>query len=170
MRRPPAGTCLLISIAVIAAACGGVSGTRSLADYAEGDWTCRLGLVDPNEGDVPIPIEATVTTTADTEGRVEITFPWTAELAVPDGENNLVLAGDWRLDDGELVVRWDGDWGQAEALPISLDVDRLRIRSGRAEEAPEWVTVDVDRRDRSVTFAFTAPDAADSDQLSCEKA
>ena len=147
-------------------ACGNES--QSLASYAEGDWTCRFSSEKPREDDIP-DITATVTANSDDEGRVEITLPWQDEV------QDLVLSGEWRLDDGELMVRWDGDWGQAEAAPISLDVDQFRIRSGLAEEEPEWVTVDVDRRDRVVTFDFTFPGAEDSPggedrgRFACEK-
>lgn len=161
VRRTLAGAYLLLAISLLVPACG--SGSQSLVDYAEGDWTCRFSSEEP-EDDIP-DITATVSATGDAEGRVEITFPWFEDP----------LTGEWRLDLGELVVRWDDGSGQAEAAPISLDVDQFRIRSGLAEDKPEWVTVDVDRRDRVVTFDFTFPGTEDSPggedrgRFACEK-
>lgn len=162
VRRAAVGACRLLAISMLVPACGG--GSQSLTDYAEGDWTCAFSSDEPpREGATSRSPDftATVSATSDAEGRVEITFPWLDDK----------LTGEWRLDDGTLVVRWDGDWGQAEAAPISLDVDQFRSRSGRPEEDPQWITVDVDRRDRAVTFDFDLDesDPGARERISCEK-
>lgn len=147
----------------VAIGCGSNDDRGAVIAYAEGDWSCQ----DP---DLPEAIVATVTAKGDAEGRVEITFPWPADpFTDPEGED-LVIAGAWRLDNDELAVRWDDPrWGSADVAPISLDAEEIRTRSGNDDEEREWVTVNVDRSDHSITFDAAPPDG-ERVRLSCEKA
>lgn len=158
----------LLATVWLAASCGGTN--TSLAAYAAGEWTC--GLKVEGGSDIPSPFAtATVTASTDTSGRVEITFPWWAE--VPElMADQPPLAGEWRLDGGDLSVNWDHEkWGTADVKSVSLDTDGIRTRSGTSDEDPQWVDVEVERDGDTITFAWVDPFEQDGPlaRLHCEQ-
>lgn len=115
-------------------------------------------------------MSATVTASTDTSGRVEITFPWWAEVSVLADQPP--IAGEWRLEGGDLRVNWDHEkWGAADVESVSLDTDDIRVRSGTSDEEPQWVDVEVERDGDTITFAWVDPFEQDSSlsRLYCEK-
>lgn len=166
-RHAPLGT--LVAAAVIAGSCGADGG--SLAAYAAGEWTCGLEILD--EPDIPSPfVTATVTASTDTSGRVEITFPWVSLLPVEEVDDFEIdlYEGEWRLEDGELSVKWDDErLGTVDADPISPDSQRFKIRSGTPDEEPQWVDVEVERDGDTVTFEWEDEFEQSDPRLRCEK-
>ncbi len=82
------------------------------------------------------------------------------------------LAGEWRLDGGDLSVNWDHDKrGAADVESVSLDTEDIRIRSGTTDEEPQWVDVEVDRDGDTITFSWVDPFEQDSplSRLRCEQ-
>jgi len=169
-RRAPLGT--LVAAAIVAGSCG--ADRESLAAYAAGEWTCGLEVVDEPDLEIPSPyVSATVTAFTDTSGRVEFTFPWLALLSVEEVDDFEIdlYEGEWRLEDGELSVKWDDEsLGTVDADPISLDSERFKIRGGTAEEDPQWVDVEVERDGDTVTFEWEDEFEQSDVRLHCEKA
>ena len=154
MRRQRALVGTLLAVTWVAGSCGGTN--KSLASYAAGEWTC--GLEVEGESEIPSPfVTATVTASTDTSGRVEITFPWWAEAPELMADQP-PLAGEWRLEGGDLRVNWDHEqWGAADVESVALDAEDIRVRSGTSDEDPQWVDVEVEREGDTIAFSWADP-------------
>ena len=114
-------------------------------------------------------ITAVVSVADQTSGRVV--------LRSPNFAGQRTVRGAWRLNDGELTVRWDkqatkldSNVGPTHGRHISLDANRIGIRGEMLQprRTGDWVRVGVDRRSRSVTFRFPL-DREDRAVMTCQK-
>ena len=154
---------------VFVAACGSSSsGPATLADYASGRWSCTFQIQGAPVAVPPFKINAIVSATSASSGRVEMTDVVPAGFAGGKATPTK-MNGAWSLRNGQLVVKWDDkSEGTARAEPISLDTKQFKIRGDNPVQPGQWTTVNVDRQTRSVNFAFAMPGIG-SGKIACAK-
>jgi hypothetical protein len=149
MKGRRARLCGLV-LAVAAAACGGGGG--SLADLAEGDWSCAYHQTSTVEGlgDQAMDYTARAHIAADSGTR----GTYTMELTVPGplGQTHSI-EGDWRLRGRrlEVTVGGLGAVGTLEYRDVAEGTDQIEVRDGGEGG---FTPVAVSRSGERVTFRW----------------
>jgi hypothetical protein len=137
---------------------GGSAALSTLAEYAQGDWSCEITSADRELSGAALRFEATVEADSSTSG----TFSFGSPLGMPD-----VYEGEWHLEGTSLEMDVAG-LSRYAARGVELDTDRIEILEDA--EGSEVERVSIDRHGDTVTFGWADPWSGADTTMDCTKA
>ena len=154
---------VVVAALVLAGSCGGGGGGSSLADLAEGNWSCtwrETSAVDLGGSGAGQDVKVTAKITPDDDSHGKF------QLKLVEGSQDVALAGTWRLSGSDLTVAITEDSFAPAGGTIVYRGVTPRARTIEVKDPP--TPVDVSHRGGTYEFRWGSPDDI-QDQLTCHR-